>query len=336
MGRLPHLLWLACFAAAGVASAADAPQEIPVPQWFKPSFLDLRDDVNEATAAGKRTLIYFGQNGCPYCVRLMEVNFKDPAIVATTRRHFDVIEINILGSRAVTWLDGKTRSEKEFALFLQVQFTPTLLFLDEKGAIALRVNGYYPPPRFSAALDYVAGRHEKKISFAAFQKDPPRGAYSATPRSAALFRAGPYVFDRRAPAARPLAIFFEQRDCPDCDDLHAGPLAAEGTRRLLSRFDAYRLDVLGAEPVVTPGGAKTTAAAWARALNIQYTPGILFFDERGREVLRVDAYLRSFHLQSALDYVASGAYLKEPSLQRFIQARAEAIRARGGRVDLMD
>lgn len=331
-------LFCAIFAlfAATPAAAAEAAQEIQAPPWFKHSFLDFRDDINEATAAGKRTLIYFGQNGCPYCVRLMEVNFRDASIVATTRRHFDVIEINILGSRAVTWLDGKTRSEKELATLLKVQFTPTLLFLDEKGAIALRVNGYYPPPRFAAALAYVSGRHEKKISFAEFQMTLPRASATGASRNAALFRNGPYAFDRRTPAARPLAIFFEQRDCADCDDMHAGPLAAEATRRLLARFDVYRLDVQSNVAIVTPEGAKTTAAAWARALNVQYTPGILFFDERGKEVLRVDAYLRSFHLQSTLDYVASGAYLKEPSFQRFIQARAEALRARGERVNLMD
>lgn len=335
---LYSIVRLACAALACVAAAqaAEAPQEIAAPAWFKASFLDLRDDLSEATAAGRRTLIYFGQNGCPYCTRLMEVNFRDPAIVATTRRHFDAIEINILGSRAVTWLDGKTRSEKDLAAFLKVQFTPTLLFLDEKGAVALRVNGYYPPPRFSAALDYVAGRHEKKLSFAEFQKSAPRGTAAGAARSPALFRAAPYAFDRRTPAARPLAVFFEQRECADCDDLHAGPLAAEATRRLLAGFDAYRLDVQGTEPVIAPDGSKTTAAAWARTLNIQYTPGIVFFDERGREVLRVDAYLRSFHLQSALEYVASGAYRTEPSLQRYIQARAEAVRARGGRVNLME
>ena len=72
--------------------AAGAPAEIEAPAWFKISFLDLRDDIKEATAANKRVMIYFGQNGCPYCKRLMEVNFKQPDIVAGTRRHFDAIE----------------------------------------------------------------------------------------------------------------------------------------------------------------------------------------------------------------------------------------------------
>lgn len=100
-------------------------------------------------------MLYFGQNGCPYCKRLMEVNFKQPDIVARTRGNFDVIEINILGSREVTWLDGVTRTEKAFAGFLHVGYTPALLVVDERGGVLLRINGYYPPATFMAALDYV-------------------------------------------------------------------------------------------------------------------------------------------------------------------------------------
>jgi thioredoxin-related protein len=120
------LLIASICAAQAPARAAAAPAEIEVPAWFKVSFLDLRDDLKEATAGRKRLVLYFGQNGCPYCKRLMEVNFTQPGIVAKTRRHFDMVEINIFGSREVSWLDGKTRSEKELAALLKVQFTPTL------------------------------------------------------------------------------------------------------------------------------------------------------------------------------------------------------------------
>ncbi len=325
------LLSAVCALAPGAADA----QEIEVPAWFKHSFLDLRDDVKEAAAANKRVMIYFGQNGCPYCKQLMEVNFRQKDIVDKTRQHFDAIEINIFGSREVTWLDGKARSEKEFAALLKVQFTPTLLFLDEKGNIALRVNGYYPPHRFHAALDYVSQRNENKISFAEFQKSYLREADSGVFHDEPFFRSEPYVFDRRKQAARPLAIFFEQQNCSGCDEMHATALKADLTRQLLSRFDVYRLNLHGTETVTTPDGTKATAAQWARQLNVLYAPSVVFFDGKGKEVFRVEAYLRTFHLQSALDYVASGAYLKEPNFQRYIQTRADAIRSRGGRVDLM-
>ena len=61
---------------------------------------------------------------------------------------------------------------------------------------------------------------------------------------------------------------------------------------------------------------------------------MIFFDDGGREVFRIDAYLRPFHLASALDYVASGAYRGEPSFQRYLLARAERKRAAGERVDM--
>lgn len=330
-----HLLCgvLLC-AVCGILPAAGAAQEIEAPAWFKNSFLDLRDDLKEALAANKRVMIFFVQNGCPYCRQLMEVNFRQEQIVAKTRSHFDAIEINIFGSREVIWTDGKTRSEKEFAALHKVQFTPTLLFLDEKGNIALRVNGYYPPHRFMAALDYASQRNGNKVSFAEFQKSYPREPDSGVFHDEPFFRKEPYVFDRRKPATRPLAVFFEQRNCSGCDEMHATALKADLTRQLLSRFDVYRLNLSGSETITAPDGAKTSAAKWARELNVQYAPSVVFFDGRGREVFRVEAYVRTFHLQSALDYIASGAYLKEPDFQRFVQARGDAIRERGGRVDL--
>jgi len=96
----------------------EVPQEIEAPAWFKISILDLRGDIKEATAADKRVMIYFGQNGCPYCKRLMEVNFKEKDIVDKMNIYFDAIEINIFGDRDVTWIDGKTRTEKEFTALL--------------------------------------------------------------------------------------------------------------------------------------------------------------------------------------------------------------------------
>src|SRR5437899_1380646 len=50
------------------------------PAWFANSLLHLPDDVAEAAKEGKRVMLYFEQNGCPYCKRMVEVNFADPKI----------------------------------------------------------------------------------------------------------------------------------------------------------------------------------------------------------------------------------------------------------------
>ncbi|PZP63932.1 MAG: thioredoxin [Azospira oryzae] len=304
------------------------------PAWFKESFLDFREDIQEAAAAGKRLMIYFGQDGCPYCKALMEANFTQKDIVEVTRKHFDVIAINIWGDRPVTWIDGKQRSEKAFAAHLKVQFTPTLLFLDEKGNVVLRTNGYYPPPKFRAALDYVSQRLEARMTFPEYlakATNAPSGKLHDQP----FFMKPPLVLQRdKVPANRPLAVLFEQPACAPCDELHAVTLKAPQTLTLIRRFDVAQVDILGKRPVVTPTGERLTEAQWANKLKIGFAPSVVFFDERGREVFRIEAYLKPFHFQSALDYVASKGYREQPSFQRFLQARADRLRAEGKAVEI--
>ena len=44
-----------------------SPHAIDIPNWFTETFLDFREDVRDATKENKRLLVYFGQDGCPYC-----------------------------------------------------------------------------------------------------------------------------------------------------------------------------------------------------------------------------------------------------------------------------
>ncbi len=319
----------------GLAEGMVNPGHHEQPAWFKQSFLDLREDVADARNAGKRVLLYFYQDGCPYCQKLLEDNFGQRAIADKTRRHFDVIAINMWGDREVTGLDGKTTTEKQFAESMRVMFTPTLVFLDEHGKQVLRVNGYYAPHKFDIALDYVAKHLEAKESFRHYlaqrAPEPAHGQLNTEP----FFSKPPYRLDTLVKQGKPLLVLFEQRQCRPCDELHADIFKRARTRALLDRFSIVQFDMWGKTPLVAPDGKTTTAAAWARKLNIQYAPSLVFFDASGHEVFRSEAYLKAFHIQSVLDYVASGAYRTQPSLQRFIQSRADRLREQGEHVDLM-
>ena len=88
---VPFRRWLLMLllAACGAAFAqTPSPHAIDIPRWFATTFLDFREDVDEAARDGKRLLVYFGQDGCPYCTKLMTVNFSQQPIVDKTRRHF--------------------------------------------------------------------------------------------------------------------------------------------------------------------------------------------------------------------------------------------------------
>ena len=122
------------------------------PAWFKESFLEFEEDVAEAASEGRRVMLYFHQDGCPYCARLVEENFANPEIRSFIIEHFDGISLNMWGDREIVSVGGRDFTEKTFAAALKVQYTPTLVFLDEQGQVALRLNGYYPPQDFRAAL----------------------------------------------------------------------------------------------------------------------------------------------------------------------------------------
>ena len=320
----------------GLSSGMVNPGYVEKPAWFKHSFLDLKEDIWEASAEGKRVILYFYQDGCPYCAKLLSVNWKDPKIVKKTRNNFDVIAVNIWGDREVTDFSGRTLSEKRFAEINKVMYTPTLLLLNEKGEVALRINGYYPPEKFSAALDYVAAKKENSLAFSDYYKENSDNKASNKLHRGSNYLNKPYNLTHQARGGdKPLLVLYEQRWCAACDELHDDILQREETRKYLNKFDIAQLDRWSKDEVVTPAGKHTTALDWAHQLKINYAPSMIFFDNNGQEVFRIEAYLKAFHVQSVLDYVSSGAYKTQPNLQRFIQSRADAMREKGIEVDLM-
>ncbi|MET0209282.1 MAG: thioredoxin fold domain-containing protein [Burkholderiaceae bacterium] len=310
-----------------------APHAIDIPRWFAASFLDFREEVAEAAQDGKRVMIYIGQDGCPYCTRLMTANFSQPAIVDKTRRHFVAIALNLWGDRATVWTDGRAMPEKALARERGVQFTPTLLFLDERGKVVVRLDGYYPPQRFDAVLDYVAARKEDTEPLGDYLRRVVKEPASPTMHDEPFFAGPPYDL-RRVAGGKPLAVVFETPDCAPCDELHREGFQRSEVLALVGKFDVVRFALGARTPVIVPDGRSLAAQAWVRELDIAYAPSIVFFGVDGREAFRISAYLRPFHLASSFDYVASGAYRDEPSFQRYIQARADRMRAAGQVVEL--
>ena len=300
---------------------------IVYPSWFKQSFLALDEDLQEATDAGKFGLVvYFGQKRCAYCKKLMDINFSAPDIVDYTRKHFDVVPIDIWSPEELTTSSGKTMTERDYSIALNTNFTPSLVFYDKEGKIALRLRGYYPPYQFRAALEYVAGGHYMRERFAAYMS---RGDETLRFEAGDLveepfFEQPPYNLDRsRMPGNLPLVVFFEQGDCHACDVLHTEPLRRSFIRRGLENFENIQLDMWSDAPVITPQGNVTTAKQWAQDLGIFYTPSILFFDEQGQEILRLDSVTQFFRLRNVLNYISSKGYLSEPN---FLHWSAQARR----------
>lgn len=312
------------------------PGYIEEPEWFKESFLDIREDIEEATAESKRVLLYFHQDGCPYCEKLIKDNFSQRDVTELTQKLFDTISINLWGDREIIGLNGDALSEKEFSKSLRVQFTPTLLMLDENGDVALRVNGYYAPNKLQAALRYAGGKLGTQGSFRDYLTTLPVVTASGKLHGSASFLQPPYKLANTLQRhGKPLLVMFEQKQCLACDELHTDILKREESVKLLQGFDVALLDMWSKDVLQTPDGQSKSIRQWAKELGVAYAPTMAFFDASGKLVFRTDAYLKAFHMNASMAYVLEQAYLNEPEFQRYIERRAESMRAAGIEIELM-
>ena len=112
-----------------------------LPDWFKDSFLDIAEDVNEANDEDRHVMLFFHLTNCPYCNRMLTESFETDPLKSYIQDNFDVIVINIKGDREVAFTDEISVSEKALAEQLNVFATPAIMFLDKNNkAVALPVN----------------------------------------------------------------------------------------------------------------------------------------------------------------------------------------------------
>ena len=308
------------------------------PAWFKESFLDLEEDIADATSNNKRLVIYFWQPGCPYCSQLWEDNFGQQKIVDDFRKNFEIVALNMRGDREVVSVGGNDYTEKSFSEALGIKYTPTLLFFDENKKVVHQLNGYIPPEDFQRSMSFVSGKHEKTQNFGAYsaqQMEANTKTQDGKLHPEDFFMSATYDLNRSEKKGdNYLAVFFEGKNCKNCDLLHKKTLQDKTTRNLIKQFSSVQLDRFADTKITTPAGKTTTAKEWANELGISYLPAMLFFNQKGKEVMRIDAQMRTFHIQSVFDYVLTGAYKTELNFQRYISARADKIRESGTDVDI--
>lgn len=293
-------------------------EALALPSWFKLSFLDLKEDLAEARQENRGLIVYFGRHDCPYCKALLEKNWGREDIVTYTQRYFDVIAIDVLGHRPLTDTQGRELTEKAYAAEQKADFTPTLHFYDKQGKLAYKLTGYRQAYQFKAALEYVADNHHHQESFAEYyaRAEKAESYGNRELNRQPDIRYGEKLIDL-SNNKKPVLVLFEQPRCHACDVMHGGPLQDERIARRLKKFKAVQLDSTSDQPIITPGGQHTTSRAWAKELYLDYTPTLMFFDEQGNEVVRIDSVVWFYRLRNVLDYVLGKGYLHYPTFQQW-------------------
>ena len=198
------------------------------PDWFKDSFLEIAEDVEEATESGKHVLLFFHLNECPYCSITVNDQFQQEPLKSFMQEHFDSIEINIKGDREIALSEDVSLTERELAKHLKIRGTPTILLFNSDNKVVLRLSGYRSIPALQQAFNYVQQKAYLETSFAEFKRQNMQyGKYQ--------FIADPLIetVSDLSVIKQPVALLFEDDDCNECATFHNKLISRQEIRQQL-------------------------------------------------------------------------------------------------------
>lgn len=142
-----------------------------------------------------------------------------------------------------------------------------------------------------------------------------------------------------------LVIFFEQRGCPYCGEMHTANLSKpEIADYVRQNFFVLQLNLYGARTVTDFDGTQLEERKLAQRWRVNFTPTLVFFPAdpaealgksgRDAEIWRLLGYWKPFHFLNTFVYVKSGGYKDEPNFQHWLSEYREKLRAEGKDVSL--
>jgi len=326
---MPHLL---ADAMDSYQIGAHGQANVKYPAWFKESFYDIPQDLEDARKQGKQGVILFlSQKACNHCQAFIDTTLKDPSTQARIQKSYDVIGIDIFSDLELTDVDSSVSSIKDFADTQAARLTPTLLFYGVENKRLLKIVGLYPPEKFNGVLDYIDGEHYQREKLSQYLRRVSTTAKPIkTPQDIkidnALFAKPPYNLDRSKKAGkRPLLVLFVAPNCGPCTRFHERVLSNNEIRQLMPGFVAVQLDATDSvTKLTTPDGKSLSPQQWAGDLQLTYDVATVFFDEDGKEVHRLDSETGKDRMAGSMQYVLEKAYQRHEQFLRW--RRENAIR----------
>ena len=126
-----------------------------------------------------------------------------------------------------------------------------------------------------------------------------------------------------AEEGKQLIVYFYLDGCPYCTKMAREHFTKSPYIDFIKdNFDVIAINVLGSLEVTRSDGSVMTEKELSEKLNVRFTPGMLFFDGSGNQVLRLDGYRNQTQFEQVLRYVATRSYLTQ-SLSKYLARLSE-------------
>lgn len=165
---------LLCWLLLGFASA-QAEVRDPYAHFFDAKMGDLKADLEVARQEGKAgILLMFEYDDCPFCTRMKTTVLNQSEVQDLYRKHFVSFAIDVKGDTALTDFQGKSTTEKAFALAQRARATPVFVFYDTSGQPVARYTGATRDvAEFMQLGRYVVEAKYREMPFAAYKRITP-------------------------------------------------------------------------------------------------------------------------------------------------------------------
>jgi thioredoxin-related protein len=252
--------------------------------FFAQSFGDLPEELAEAREAGKLgLLLFFEQEGCPYCERMLKTILNQPEVQDWYRERFVSIAVDINGDVELTDVDGITLPSKVFAAHRRVTTTPTISFIDLSGAeVHRRVTMVSGVGEFMMMGQYIAEGRYTDTSWKDYAGEHPEVVNSATVQQVVDFR-----LEAAAAAASGvnLLLAVTREGCRYCALLRGeflAPMVRSG--EYVDRVRIREMMMEPDTPIKDFSGQVTTTAKIAARYGVSITPTVLLLDSSGNSL----------------------------------------------------
>ena len=112
-----------------------------------------------------------------------------------------------------------------------------------------------------------------------------------------------------AEAGKHLLLFFHVADCPYCQKmLEDNFINGDNAKMVQANFDAIEIDLKGGKEIAFNEKMTVTESDLGKALEVHYTPTILFMNADNKVVARLNGYRSAREFKHVLNFVKDKAY----------------------------
>ena len=135
---------------------------------LKTEWLDIETAQKLSKSDSRPVFMFFEAEWCGTCKRMLRSVFPQPEVHRLLSENYHSVSID-LDSRKEILFNGRKLTERDLARELEIQATPTLLFLNINGEELGRFRGYMDSDDLEILLVYITSDQFGELSFEEFK-----------------------------------------------------------------------------------------------------------------------------------------------------------------------